>query len=345
MLPIALLFAIHIAPPAESLPYKQPQLAAGDGLVAMTFGAGKAVYCAVSRDQGKTFAAPVKVAEGGHLALGRRRGPRIAISRGTIVVSAIVGEKGGGRDGDLVAWRSADGGKTWAGPVTVNSVPGAAREGLHGMAAGDGRVMAAWLDLRKGGTRLAASVSRDGGATWSENRMAYESPDGNICECCHPSVAMGRDGRVFLMWRNALAGARDMYLASSADGGATFRVEKLGQGSWPLKACPMDGGGVVEEAGGKAVTAWRRDRSVFLSRPGRAEEELGLGKDPAIAASNGKTYVVWESPEGLKLRVSGEAENRLLAPHGAVFPSLVTAGGRVLAAWEDRGAIVVETLP
>ncbi|KAJ3054740.1 hypothetical protein HK102_011471, partial [Quaeritorhiza haematococci] len=48
------------------------------------------------------------------------------------------------------------------------------------------------------------------------------------------------------MWRNSLKGARDLFLADSSDGGRTFSpAEKLGRGTWPLNACPMDGGAVA----------------------------------------------------------------------------------------------------
>jgi len=127
MLALSLLLTFHLAPDAPNVEYRQPQLAAAPGIVAVTFGAGRAVYFSASRDQGRGFSKPVKVAEAGALALGRHRGPRIAIAPSAIVISAIVGAQGGGRDGDLVAWRSADGGKSWSKGMVVNDVPGAAR--------------------------------------------------------------------------------------------------------------------------------------------------------------------------------------------------------------------------
>jgi hypothetical protein len=65
----------------------------------------------------------------------------------------IGGKQGKGRDGDVLAICSADGGKTWRDPVIVNDVPDAAREGLHGMAAGpSGEFTCIWLDLRNKST-------------------------------------------------------------------------------------------------------------------------------------------------------------------------------------------------
>src|SRR5207244_4190360 len=140
---LSLLLAVHIAPDGGQLEYRQPQLAANGEMVALTFGAGKAIYFAASRDRGATFSKPIKVAEAPMLSLGRHRGPRVAITPSAIVISAVAGTKmPPGADGDLKAWRSTDGGATWSGGVSINDVPGSAREGLHSMAAGgNGRLV------------------------------------------------------------------------------------------------------------------------------------------------------------------------------------------------------------
>ena len=169
MLVFALLLGLRITPDTANVDFRQPQMAVRQDLVAVTFGGGNAVYYAGSHDAGLTFSKPVRVWDKGKLALGRHRGPRIAVLPSVIVISAIVGEKGGGADGDLFAWQSTDGGKSWTAPVTINDAPGAAREGLHAMTARDNTVFAAWLDLRSKGTRLYGASSADGGATWSRN--------------------------------------------------------------------------------------------------------------------------------------------------------------------------------
>src|SRR2546426_12346557 len=175
MLPlISLLLAVHIAPHGAQIEYRQPQLAATADMVAVTFGADKSIYFSASRDRGQTFSTPVKVAETPMLALGRHRGPRVAITPPAIVISAMVGTKmPPGSDGDLKAWRSTDGGATWSDGVSINDVPASAREGLHSMAAGgNGLLFATWLDLRSKGTRLYGASSKDG-ATWSKNVLVY----------------------------------------------------------------------------------------------------------------------------------------------------------------------------
>src|SRR5262249_10192118 len=152
---LSLLLAINIGPGA-GMQYRQPQLASDGKMVALVFGSGTTVYFSASHDQGRTFSSPVKVAEAPLLALGRHRGPRVAITPSAIVVSALVGTKNPpGSDGDLKAWRSTDGGRTWSAGVSMNDVAASAREGLHSMVAGpDGMLFATWLDLRQKGTRL-----------------------------------------------------------------------------------------------------------------------------------------------------------------------------------------------
>jgi hypothetical protein len=288
--------AVKVTPQGVLMDAKEPQVAlSGSGKVYVTYGAGNTVYCSVSGDGGKTYGGPVKVAEAGSLSLGMRRGPRVAATDKAVVITAVYGQQGKGRDGEVLAWRSSDDGRTWKGPATVSDVAGAAREGLHGMAASpDGTLACAWLDLRKGKTELYSSLSRDGGATWSANRLVYRSPDGTICECCHPSLTYDVKGRLFVMWRNWLGGSRDMYLCRSDDGGRTFSAaQKLGQGTWPLNACPMDGGAVAVSKSGAVSTFWRRERQMYLCTPGKPEQRIGDGEQGWMALTASGPHVTW----------------------------------------------------
>ncbi len=346
MLLAALLLAVRLGSPQSSdVPLKQPQIAAQGETVALTYGAGNSVYFAVSHDGAKTFGDPVKVADSSFLALGRHRGPRIVMTKNSIVISAIVGRKGRGVDGDLIAWLSTDGGKSWSKGMKLNDQPDAAREGLHGMAANkEGVIFATWLDLRSKATQLYGTVSKDGGLTWSSNRLIYASPDGHICECCHPSSAVGPDGTLYAMLRNWLGGSRDMYLGVSRDGGANFQASKLGQGTWPMNACPMDGGGLAFDAQGTPVTLWRRADTVFTAAQGKHENPLGKGKDGAIAAdSRGRIYAGWSSGGGIMIQSPGRPDPTPLHPNGAFVHLAGT--GPVYAAWETGNTIMVEKLP
>lgn len=344
MLPFLIFIALHLSAPSVDVEYREPQVAGSEHLLALAFGSGNEIYVATSADQGLSFSKPVRVTAADVLPLNRHRGPRVVISKGTIVVTAVVGHMavpgsnahGLPSDGDLLAWRSNDEGKTWSGGVRINDVPGAPREGLHTLAAdGRGNLFAAWLDLRTEGTRLYGAFSADSGATWSKNILLYESPDGTICPCCAPSAAYADDGTLDVMWRNCLSGSRDLYMIHSKTGQLFDTAEKLGKGTWKIDACPMDGGGITHD-GGRIITAWRRGGEIFIAEPGQAEKRIGEGRDVAIVASQGRIYALWVKDSRLEVWISGKLE---AIAEKAANPSLtVLPGGEVLAAWEeDRG--------
>lgn len=173
------------------------------------------------------------------------------------------------------AWTSADHGKSWKDSAPLNTAPKSAREGLQALAGdGSGLVAAVWLDLRGKGTELWGRISRDGGATWATDLSIYQSPDGHICECCVPNVAISPSGEITAMWRNWLGDSRDLYVATSRDGRTFSLAQKLGTGTWKLNGCPMDGGGLAFAPAGNWVAVWRRERAVFVSEAGTPEKQL-----------------------------------------------------------------------
>jgi hypothetical protein len=320
----------------------QPQLAIDvNDAIHVTYGVGNRVLYIRSDDGGKQFSEPVDLGFAKVMSLGMRRGPRITVSKGTICISAIGGEVGKGRDGDILARCSVDGGRTWKSPVRVNDVEGSAREGLHAMASGpDGLVCCVWLDLRNRSTELMASISTDGGESWSANRLVYKSPSGSICECCNPSVAIDRQGRIYVQWRNSIAGKRDIYVSVSDDRGASFNsVSKQGLGEWSLGICPMDGGAIAVD-GESPYSAWRRDNTVYFSQ-GKAKEEklLGMGEQPWVAVASNRPWVVWLAKRGgdaLLLRPNEPAPEVIAAnAWDPVIASSLNPQGSLAIAWES----------
>lgn len=303
----------------------------------VAYGAGDTLYVSVSGDEGKTYGPPFKVGAADKLSLGMRRGPRISTHRDAVVITAVYGEKGNGRDGDVVAFRSSDRGLTWSQPVKVNDVPGSAREGLHAMAvAPNGTLACAWLDLRDKGTTLYLSTSRDGGSTWSKNRLVYSSPSGTICECCHPSLAFDQSGKLWVMFRNSLEGARDMYLTSSQDFKGFPPPLKLGQGTWLIKACPMDGGMVA--TGPKSLsTVWRREGSLFSTGANGAEKAIGAGQQPWIAEGAQGSYLTWMLGSDVLVRTPGSPESVVSSKGNSPVVSSSVDGKLVIAAWTESG--------
>ncbi len=329
-----------VTDPAAVLPCRQPQLAASGPTVYLTCGAGSTIFVADSQDGGRTFSALRKVLSAPSVALGAHRGPRIAVAGDAVVISAVIATVGGGKDGNLVAVRSTDRGRSWSPPARINDAPDAAREGLQAMAAEGQFVVAAWLDLRASGTRLYTSSSADAGRSWTPNVLAYASPSGTICQCCHPSLAIGGDGTVYLMFRNEVAGHRDLYLVRGAHG-HFGDAQKLGEGTWPLTACPMDGGGLSVE-GETVTTVWRREQTIYLASPGEPEIKVAEGTNPAVAATPAGPVIAWTGSGGLLL-AAPDRDTRVLDADGR-FPALARAGRVIVAAWEHGNGTLTRAL-
>ena len=332
---------------------KQPQAAVdGEGRIFVTFGVEDTIRCATSIDGGKTFRVAT-VGSAGRLALGMRRGPRIAVAGRTLVVTAVVGAMGKGRDGDLMAWRSIDQGTSWTGPTQVNTVDGSAREGLHGMAgAVDGSLYCVWLDLRSQKTELFGARSNNGGMSWEADHLVYRSPDGSICECCHPSVSFATNGTLHVMWRNSLDGARDLYVTHSKNGGKTFgNAEKLGKETWLLKACPMDGGAIAVGTQGRVETVWMREGAIYAATPGHPERKLGPGLQGWGAAGAGGPVAAWLAQRSGPLMVQLPTERDPIVLSAEARDPMVASDpagrGPVVVVWEakpENGGILAAVL-
>jgi hypothetical protein len=326
--------------------FKEPQVAvAPNGHIFIVAAADDSLQVATSKD-GKSFDKPV-VAGTAKVHVGMRRGPRIAATSKSVVVTAIATE--GENKGNLLSWRSGDEGATWEGPAVVNRKGESAREGLQGLAAGpDDEVASVWLDDRAGTKEVYASISKDGGKTWGDDLKVYASPDGHVCECCHPSASWNAKGELAFMWRNWLEGSRDMWIAVSKDGGKTFtKGQKLGEGSWPLKACPMDGGAVAGSTDGVWTTVWRRDREVFLATAGKAERSLGTGVQPWVAFGPGGAFATYLDKAGGSLLVAGPKKEPAEVATGAYDPAIAGAldgKGPVVLAWGSDGGVMSRLL-
>lgn len=330
---------------------KQPQVAVdGSGGIHVAYGTPTEVRYATSVDAGKTFTKPVVVARVAKMALGMRRGPRIAATRDAVIIAAVVEADGPGgaagskaEPGRVVAWRSTDGGKTWSSGTTLNRVVGSAREGLHALAADErGVVKCVWLDLREGEMTVYGATSEDSGAKWSADERVVRSPAKSICTCCHPSLAIGGD-HALVMWRDDIAGARDMYLGAwEGSGGASpGNARKLGKGTWILEQCPMDGGAIAIDEEGRVTTVWTRAERVYACDERNVEALVGPGVQPWAAGGRRGAHVVWlqKRPGKLMYRAAGELESVALA--SAASDPVIASGpkgrGPVVAAWESVG--------
>lgn len=303
------------------------------GNVYVVYGKGNAIFYTASSN-GEQFDTPVRIDSLAGLHLGASRGPQIAATAKSVVITAI------DKAGNVWAYSLNRTTKQWQPRVRVTDVPEIAKEGFVAVSADeDNGYSAVWLDLRTDKrNKIAGARSTDGGQTWSANQILYQSPEGTVCECCQPSV-VSQGKHVAIMFRNFLNGSRDMYLLQSADGGRTFgKTEKLGQGTWKLNACPMDGGGLFVASNGAVATVWRRENKLFTARPGQAETEVGEGKNAKIVSTKKGDYVVFQQAGQVMAMIPGESQPKTIAPGG--YPKVaLLPHDRVLCLWEQNGAV------
>ena len=273
------------------------------GKLHLVYGTGDSILYRYSDNAGKSYSTPVLISIVPKLAASHTRGPQIATTNSGLLVTAC------NYYGNIFSFTKMGSG-LWHPGKRINDKDTVAKEGLMALAADGNNAFSVWLDLRDGHNKIFGSRSSDGGRTWSKNILVYASPDQTVCECCKPSVVMEK-GQVYVMFRNWLEGNRDLYLSRSYNGGETFsKAEKLGKGSWPLKGCPMDGGGLVINKNGQPQTVWNRKGIIYSYTPGQEEKELGKGRSCTMETVNGKNVYAWlENGEIIILQPDGTKKN------------------------------------
>lgn len=294
--------------------------------------------------------------------------PKLAWSRdGSLHALYVVGKVVPGRRFPVSALRhtrSRDGGRSWDHAVTITDdtlVFGSHNfHALHAAANGD--AIAAWLDGREGRSAAFLARSSDGGATWGKNaRLSV----GEACPCCRTAIASRPDGAVWVAWRTVMPGnIRDIVVARSRDGGATFEeAKRVHADDWVFDACPHAGPSLLADSLGRVHIAWwtgKEGRSgVWYARADDGETFSAPQPLSALDAARpihvqlaveGKLVVaVWDDvgagaePPSVVVRISRDggdsfAPMQALSAPGiaATFPVVGLADGRLTVAWTQK---------
>jgi hypothetical protein len=318
-------------------PGQQPQLTVDPkGIIRLVYGQEDKIFYSVSSDDGTSFSKPMPIGDVHEMHLGMARGPQLASSNDYSIVTAI------DKKGNIHSFQLNHKTKKWSKIKNVNNVEGSAPEGLMDIAADEtNNFYAVWLDLREDKNNKIAFSTWTKSGSWSNNRIVYKSPDNTVCECCKPSVAVNGKN-VSLMFRNWMKGSRDLYLISSSDEGVKFGdPTKLGSGTWKLKGCPMDGGGMVIDKSNVVHTVWQREGVVYYDQPGQSENRIAEGRSCNLFG--GETpFVTWE--EGDKLYGQTLNGKKINIGEGAALSVVQINGNKLLAVWEKDGEIVFKKL-
>jgi hypothetical protein len=242
----------------------------------------------------------------------------------------------------LVLTTSADGGRTFGKNTEIESNEIALRRFLiylpefPQIAAGPGdNLYVTWADGRSGDEDVLLRHSRDGGATWADAVKVNDNPASDGTAQFLPKVDVASDGRVsvvFLDGRNDRAKRMlDAYLATSTDGGKSFRNVRLPEQSFDSTVGPTFGADYgtdfgtklgLTSGGGKVDAAWT-DTHLGSPATGRqdvnfASVDLGGGRSGAVLAGGLVLLLLLGGGMSLALRSRGTGRS---SPDGQPSPA------------------------
>lgn len=333
-------------------------LAAGGGVVVAAWSASLAsgatdIYAAVSRDQGISFTAPVRVnSVAGDARVNGEQPPRVTLAPrpGAAPIVTVVWTSKNDLGTTILHARSEDGGRSFARTALVpDGVAGGNRGWENATADAQGKTRVVWLDHREMAAAAAsaghnhpghdtAAAPRDGVAMAQQSKL-YLATVGEagsahvitpgVCYCCKTAIVTTADNAIFLAWRHVYPGnLRDIAFTASRDGGRTFApIQRVSEDKWQLDGCPDDGPAMTADATNRLHIAW----------------PTLVGDGPGGRPSIGIFYA--QSRDGRAF----SARERLSTSGLPHHPQVITNGGTVFVAWDElengRRRIVLASRP
>lgn len=282
-------------------------------------GAGDLFYVR-SRDDGRTFSAPVRVnsQDGSAIAMGTIRGGQLAVGRGGRVHVAWNGSgsalpKGpvdvrSGKPGSAFLYTRSNTAGTIFEPQRSVMQRSVTLDGGGSIAAdGSGSVYVAWHgnDAATGNNgeenrRVFIARSTNDGEDFPPEASPWREPTG-VCGCCGLRMLSTPRHGLLLMFRSAAQNVhRDVYLLRSTDRARSFTGSRVH--GWEIAACPMTSMSIAD-GGAQAYAAWETDGQVYFgpvdpAGPGVRSIRSPSGdprprKHPRVAIGSGGLLLVW----------------------------------------------------
>ena len=270
---------------------------------------------------------------------------------------------------DIFYAESSDDGKTWTSPKDVSGTPGNSSHPDIAVER-DGGIDVVWADTTSGETSpdIYFSRSADGGKTWTQAADISNTPGAST----EPAVAISPDNSIHVIWSDTSKGDknRDIYYASSTDGGKTWAKDPLlpatdisntpGNSSEPTIAIGQ--GGMVNAAWLDS-TPGESHPDVFYTQnvEGKWTNMTNVSHSPRISShpalacggGKGKVFLVWsdnsrkEKAADIWCRIShtddhfskGQPINISSTPGLSTEPAIATGEkGRVAIVWADSSS-------
>jgi len=322
--------------------------------------AGDLFYVRRKRGEAR-FSDPIRINSlaGSAVATGTVRGGRMALGKSGrvhVVWNGSARTKGA-RGAPMLYTRSNDAGTAFEKQRDLMRQT----TGLDGggtVAADDaGNVYVAWharkIGSRRGekNRRVWIARSTDEGKTFAAETPAWSQPTG-ACGCCSMGGLADRNGSIYLLYRSAKSGNRDIYLLSASRAGAVFRGALVHK--WKVSMCPMSTMALAEGPE-RVVSAWETEGRIYFARikPGSTDFARPLSATPfggtckhPAAAVDGRGKVILAWTEGTGWRRGGDLawqvfdkSDRPTAERGRLASGIPVWGLPAVVAWEGRFVI------
>ena len=297
-----------------------------DGTLWLAWTAGGQVSVASSKDGGRTLSPPAQVTQGKlQLDWGPDARPKIALDRKGGIAVAFSTFRDKAFNGEVFYSRSTDGGKSFAPPRPITDNTESQRFEALGFDT-DGTLFAAWLDKRNrvpvqqagkkyDGAALFFASSKDGGATYSQAKMAVD----NTCECCRLGLAFDPSGHPVIVFRNIFEGGiRDHAIVTFADQGTPGDVHRVSEDDWQIAACPHQGPSLSIAPNGTYHVVWytngklrkglfygqSRDGGKTFTQPVPIGQPSRGPSRPYVMAGPHEIAMVWKEFDGEKTSIN-----------------------------------------
>lgn len=324
----------------------QPQLVLQDGILHILYLKGAPEKADIiyrqSKDYGQTFSPPLQVnSKGSAIAIGNIRGPQLAV----------------GRNGRAhITWNGADAQNRMPMLYTRINNSGTRFEpernlitsawGLDGggAIASDqrGNIFVFWHAPIPGSSgeenrRVWLAKSRDDGASFEPERIAFESPVG-ACGCCGMKAWSDPQGTLYAMFRSAKDMVhRDTWLLTSNDEGRNFKGSNLSP--WKIGACVMSSASLTQAPNG-VLAAWETENQAHfgLIEKGaqKVSEQTSAPGKPSnrkhpVAVSNQQGEILFAWTEGMAWKKPGAISWQIQNAKGKIISPMTTLDG--VPAW------------
>lgn len=299
---------------------------APDGTLWLAWMAGGQISVASSKDQGKSFSAPVQVTRDRlNLDWGPDARPKLAIdARGDIALAFSI-FRDQAFNGQVLTSRSTDGGRSFDPPKPITANNESQRFEAIGFDPA-GTVFAVWLDKRNrvpaqqrgekyDGAGLFFASSKDNGVTYSDARLAAD----NTCECCRLALAFDGAGHPVVVFRNIFeGGVRDHAIVTFTDLATPGELHRVSRDDWQIAACPHHGPSLTISREGTYHVTWytngKARKGLFYARSrdgGKTfSDPLPIGQPnrspsrPQIIAGPQGLVMAWKEFDGQKTSIN-----------------------------------------